>query len=460
MQIEELAKAIADPSFDAVELTRLALVVARSRTREFEVASNTDATIVIADEALRSFVHTLSGGIAPRATIDLTPAIREDLRAHLRTAIEKVPAAELLAGLEGLVAHKLALALEEVFGPRFFDHLRAAGRRDLGPHDLLVFATPFRDPNDSFREAYESNLAPNPTSLGAIGPDALSRYARLTPELPHAAKLRWDPSWMVLDDIEPDSTAVTVFPCPFDELTRDDDEERKTFFHVRPTNSRERTDAALELVAQADAGGAHILLLPELCLDAEGLERLATWVEEEADSIKIAVCGSAHRERDGCRENVAIVAAPREMQDYCRVEQRKLTPFVLKRSSDGMHLEEDIRRVGHAIVLLSGRRSSALVLICRDFIDRDLSRLAQDLRPTFVFVPACSETTGPFHSVAYDLVSRFQAHVIVANQRPGEGDPDAALLARPRREGRDVVVADRNHDPGRRSIVLASGGWS
>jgi len=105
MELSELLDGITDDSCDAVELTRRALVLARSRTDAVDGAANDSAGIVIGDEALRGFIEALS----PRLTLDLTRRVREAIRAVLQTTCEESPEA-LQPGIEGLAAQKLALA--------------------------------------------------------------------------------------------------------------------------------------------------------------------------------------------------------------------------------------------------------------------------------------------------------------------------------------------------------------
>lgn len=456
--IDALLAAIRDESCDAVELTRRALVFARAHDDAFHVASSTDEAIVAAGLAQRGFVSVLTGR---PCTVDLTPEVRAGLAGAMESALAGAPA-EGRSGLEALVAHKLALALEEAFGARFFDHLAAGGARVLGPDDMLAFASAFRDAKGAFRRAYGADLAPDPARL-AQRPDSLRAYGRLAPQVPHAARLRWVPTWTVLDDLTPASTVVAVLPGTFDELEVPVEEhpEGRRFFGVRPRDPARRLAIAEELVAKADAADAHVVLLPEVSLHEAGVEALARWVETEARSIRVAVCGSAHRAPEGVRENVALIAAAREGTDYARAEQPKLVPFVMRIGQDA--IVEDIQHAGRVLTFLSGRRFSLLVVICMDLIDQDLSRLAHDLRPSLVLVPACTATTGPFESVARDLAARSQAHVVIANQRAeGRGEPDAALVARPRREGRDAVCAspaDGADVPGVRRTTLAEGGW-
>ena len=456
--IDPLLAAIRDASCDAVELTRRALVFARAHEDAFHVASSTDEAIIAAGIAQRRFVAVLT---EEPCTVDLTPAVRAALAGALELALVKATA-EAREGVEALVAHKLALALEEAFGPRFFDHLAAGGARLLGPDDLLAYASPFRDAQGAFRRAYGADLAPDPARL-ANRPDSLRAYGRLAPPVPHAARLRWAPTWTVLDDLTPGSAVVAVLPGTFEELEvpLEEHPEGRRFFGVRPRDPARRLAVAQQLVAKADAADAHVVVLPEVCLHEAGLEALASWVESEARSIRVAVCGSAHRESSGARENVALIAAARESSDYARAEQPKLVPFAMRLR--GETIVEDIQHAGRTLTLLSGRRFSLLVVICMDLIDQDLSRLAHDLRPSLVLVPACTATTGPFESVARDLAARSQAHVVIANQRAeGRGEPDAALVARPRREGRDALhasPADGADVPGVRRTTLTEGGW-
>jgi len=263
------------------------------------------------------------------------------------------------------------------------------------------------------------------------------------------------PTWNVLDDIEPASVVAAVLPGT--ELRYETDLDRRVFFDAGPKQPAERTRRAIELLRQVDGTGAHLAILPELCLDSDGLDEVASWVETDSQELRVAVCGSAHHRRQARCDNLAVVASAKETGDYARVEQPKVVPFTLAQGETA--LEEDIRRAGKTLTLLSGRQQSLLVLICMDFIDVSLSRFAEDLRPSLVLVPACSETTGVFGTTASQLAERGQAHVVVVNQHPGQGQPDAAILARPRRETSDVLKVDGSHEPGVRRIPLAEGEW-
>ena len=130
------------------------------------------------------------------------------------------------------------------------------------------------------------------------------------------------------------------------------------------------------------------------------------------------------------------------------------------RGNDGFLItEEDIRRSGHTLRLLTGRWQSLLVLICKDFIDEALARFAADLRASLVLVPACSETTGVFASGASNLAQRRQAHGVVVNQRPGRGEGVSAIRARPRREAAATLHTAASPAPGLRWITLCDGPW-
>ncbi|MEQ8456330.1 MAG: hypothetical protein RLO52_15795 [Sandaracinaceae bacterium] len=449
MTFAALMDALADRHVDAVELTRRALVLARSRGSQVELARNERVGIEVGHAATRAFVEGLSGPL----TLDLPAQVRARLRAVAEEQVASVDAA-VKGGVEGLVAQQLALALEEALGARFHDHLAAGGARTLDADDLLPFCSPFAQTDGQFRVVYRGDMAPRPDRLGATRPGTLASRGGLRPEVPHGAKLEWVPGWHVLDDLEPRSGVAALVLGT--ELAWDLDQDRRVFFDVRPRQPEVRRDEALALLAEADARGAHLAMLPELCLDAEGLAAVASWVEDSAENLRVAVCGSAHHRDGEGLANLAVIAAPRE-DEPLRTQQPKITPFVLRVGE--VDLEEDIRRSGHTLRLLTGRWQSLLVLICKDFIDEALARFAADLRASLVLVPACSETTGVFASGASNLAQRRQAHVVVVNQRPGRGEGVSAILARPRREAAAILHTAASPAPGLRWITLCDGPW-
>lgn len=453
--LNEITSAIGDPANDAIELTRRCLVLARARRKDFDLAKQSEPVIVRSAEARKRMGVALGGRHVP---IDLTPQSRAELCRILESAVGGVDS-ELLQGLEAVLAHDLALALEEVFGARFFDHLAAAGARELGSDDLVPLLSPFSEKDGPMRRAYRDDLAPRPSNLG-VAPDSLLTRARLTPDVPHSARLRWIPSWASLDELGPESLVAVVSPGEFSDLDipTSDGEHGPRFFGARPRDATKRRDAARSLVEQADRAGAHVVVLPELSLDEQAQADVAEWIELHANSIRVAVCGSAHRDVDGDRQNVAFVAARRHSPDYQRIEQTKIVPFVWR--TPEKNYVEDIRRPGRVVSLLTGRRWSLLVLICMDFIDRDLARFAEDIRPTLVLVPACSETTGVFRSTAELIASRAQGHAVIANQPVPGGKKAAAagIVSRPRRE-RTVHVVPTGTPPETHWATLAHGRW-
>lgn len=439
MEIDSLCDAIVDRGLDAVELTRRALVFARERAeevREVELGGDLAPAQTVGKELSASF------GAEP-ILIDLSVRVRARVASILRAAATPTrPEDE--RGLAGYVAHRLALELEERFGSQFFPQLSPGGPRLLGPDDLLLQPSPFTNPEGAFRRHYSGRLSSNPTNLGRRGLDRLKARGRLMPPAPRDLRVRWTPTWSAaLDDLEPDSLVVAITPVAhFQDLEAPplvSTPGGPRFFGVRPKEPERVEAAALELVRKADAAGASIVVLPEVCATRGGVEAVATWIEEHAASIRIAVCGSYHDDVVGLgRRNVAIVtrgqSSPAE-----RIAVHKIVPF--KRNED--EALEDIAHADPIIDVVAGCDWSMVTQICIDFFDETLASFVVELGPSLVLVPACSSTTDTFATVAQNLVMRTQAHVVMSNQnvdpRKAYPSPFRALIARPSRTHTQVV---------------------
>jgi len=459
---EELCSAILSPEHDAVEITRRALLCSRERTVAFDLAQSNDEATRAGSTLLRDLLHILT--VQP-LSLDLSDQAREELGEAVRS-VGSAGGTDR-DGLEAISAHTLALALEEVFGTRFFFHLAALGERFLGENDLLIQSSPFVEKYSPFRSAYRKRLTPDPYNLGARGADRLRSRGRLMPNVPHGAQLRWIPSWTALDDLRPGSLITIVIPGQYEDLappTQESRAERRWFFGVWPKDPAACAETAMRIVQDADAAGAQIVVLPEVCLTREGVDGLADWIEQKANHILVAVCGSCHEESAGVRRNVAYIASSSKAPEYNRVAQAKIVPYV--RRTDGVEYIEDIRCSEPEICLLSGREWSLLTLICMDFVDDRLATLAQNLRPTLVLVPACTETTGVFATTAQQLSVRAQAHVVIANQNvsiDGGTKAAVAMISRPLREHPAVTIDDSDGSveiPGIRTTRLATGEWT
>jgi hypothetical protein len=461
---QSLLSSLSAPFCGAVEMVRLALLFARDHDNAFELALGDDAVLARCSDLKRAITALLT---ERPLTLDLSDAVRAAVVTEMKKATDGAAPGGDREMHEAFAAHATATVLEECFGFGFHDHLAAHGSRVLGPDDLIPFCSPFSAKGGRFRGAYGKNrLTPNPTSIGAKGPEQLTRV-RLAPRVPHAANLHWVPRWDVLDDLQPESLICAILPGSYSELHQPEGEERngmRYFFGVAPSNPAERTAAALKLVGDADRAGAHVIVLPEVCLTRDGVEQVASWVERSAENICVAVCGSCHDDSEDVRRNFTVIASPRESSSYERVRQSKIVPFVRRTGPDA---HEDIRHGERSLHLISGRDWSLLALICMDFIDEKIEAFAQAVRATLVLVPACTATTGVFASTASTLATRAQAHVVIANQdvpsEPQTGAPSVCIIARPLREHHLVIteqIAPTGFAQGVLKTRLHGGSWS
>lgn len=84
---------------------------------------------------------------------------------------------------------------------------------------------------------------------------------------------------------------------------------------------------------------------------------------------------------------------------------------------------------------------SMVTLICKDFLDFGLIALLAQLRPSFVFVVAFSDSTALFEANATTIATNCQATVVVCNFVPGSTTHPSATVALPlSNSGRPAVV--------------------
>ena len=424
----ELRAAIAGTA-DGIEITRIALCVAHTYRDAFEGFAHSAPGTRLSAAVLQP-AGALLGGVG----VDLTPSVRTGLLA----IIGKTKTATDVAR-QAVVAQAIAEALEASLESRFVTHLAASGRRELSPGDLIPYISPFglmRAKGEApFAQAFAGTLSTNPARLASRRPGQLTRRARLVTELPPRVRLVWDPDWTELDALMPASKAAAVVPGTFADLKTTFDDENARFFPVTPKNPAASVSAALAHLASAEASGSAIAVLPELCVDEAGAVAIADWVETNAKHLSLVVCGSFHRELSGVRENVAIVTGAGRAREG-RIEQPKLRPFVFP--LDGRDFTEDITEVERVVTIFSGRWWSALALVCIDFINDDVKRFAEDLRPALVLVPACTAKSDVFHATALSHAARGQAHTIFANLN-ATGGAETAIISRPTRVPSAVI---------------------
>lgn len=358
---------------------------------------------------LRTTVASLDH-IASRTTLDLLWE-----RLH-----EVLPERPDLARV--LVARLCADALDEAVGHQFVACFRQRARWRLAPGDPFPVAAP------SLRELFGKQLISHPdgrdlqidrTARLALAPDAdgVELVLDLDAELPVPG---------------PDATLAVCLPfaTPLTELRWDEDHERGRFFAVRPRDAEAAVRAVRELVAQAVAARAQIVLFPELSVTDEGLAVVAG-AAATLQPPPLVVAGTRHTAEGGPARNVATVMAGAR-----RFEHGKWNPFVHGELVEGLDAAP-AQVIVRGTVDGAGRYVwSVAVLVCKDFLSLGAHHALTSVRPSLILVPAMSERTAVFEADAAGLTAATQATCVIANQvapaRPGEHeDPAVVIVTRP-----------------------------
>lgn len=321
-----------------------------------------------------------------------------------------------------LVARVCADALDEAVGHQYVACFRQRARWKLAPGDPFPVAAP------ALRELFGKHLTSHPdvrdlpidrTHRLALAPDAdgVELVLDLDGELPVPAA---------------DATVAVCLPlaAPLAELTWDEDRARGRFFGVRPRDPAALDAAIGEVVAQAVAARAQLVVFPELSVTEAGLGAIAG-AAATLSPPPLVVAGSRHTADGGPRRNLATLLVGDR-----RLEQGKWNPFVAG------ELVEDIvattaRIVVRGTVDAAGRLAwSMAVLVCKDFLSLAAHTALTALRPSLIVVPAMSERTAVFEADAIGLTAATQATCVVANQvgpaPAGElEDPAVVIVTRP-----------------------------
>lgn len=443
---------LASSEQDALTLLESLLRLCRTHAQQFVPACRAGKPQARTD-ADRTFALRLDQPDAKHGLVLPLPVCGE-IASICQQLIDRAPALERDV-TRCVVVRSLAEAIDRSHHARIRTAWTNRGVRELKPNDLVPIFSPFHQP--AFRRTY-----------GAVGtpPHKLDRsldtteHAVLVPDkLPHALQLTAQPSWDGLDVLSASSPISCTLLTGQDLSIAEWDHERGRFFGAAPSEPHVARQHALRLFRQADEQQAHIVIAPELSLDSAGCIETAAWVTNEAEHIALAVCGTHHAEDDGPRRNEAIIASSVSPM----LKQRKLVGVEIKTAAGARELREDIEANGTPLLLITSQSWSALVLICRDFIDAELSSLARQLRVSLVIVPACSPRTADFRAGASELASKGQAHVVMANKCAESDESDCALLARPstdRAEGRIHVKAKGVPLPTRATAPLGRGSWT
>lgn len=209
------------------------------------------------------------------------------------------------------------------------------------------------------------------------------------------------------------------------------------FYGVRPKDPLEQGRRVRQLLDAGAKAEVDVVVLPELCADAQVLADVRTWRSQRAETaIPVIVAGSRHIDRHGDEpgENEAVVVFATGEE----ATHRKIAPYIFRDriQDDGKPSATDIERrefigsTSNTIAIHYSGDWSLAVAICKDLLDAAVVRALEDLRVRLVLVPACSEKTDLLEHHARQLGRNAQSTVIVANLPTG---PDAvcAIFATP-----------------------------
>jgi hypothetical protein len=298
-----------------------------------------------------------------------------------------------------LVARLCADAIDEAVGHRFVDCFRRRGRWRLLPGDPFPVAEP------PLRDVFGRHLTTHP-DVRDLPIDRTTRLALA----PHA-----DGVELVVDLDAPLSvpgeTAV-IAAClphgaPARELAFDPDPARGQFFGVRPRDEATAVASTRELVRQALAAGANLIVFPELSVTAAGIDAIEELV---AGRDVVVIAGTRHAVVDGSPRNVATMLA-----GGGRWTSAKFNPFVLGDLVEGI-ASAPAQIVVRGAIDRAGRYAWSLaVLVCKDFLSPGAHQALVSARPALIIVPALTERTAVFEADAVGLTGATQATCFIVN---------------------------------------------
>ncbi len=195
-------------------------------------------------------------------------------------------------------------------------------------------------------------------------------------------------------------------------------------FPVGPADEASQQAVLDALIAQTVAGGAPVVVLPELCVTGRMAERLQRWVERP-DGPSVLVAGSFHHRDHGRGRNTAVVWV-RGVAD----------PLLHDKHSPGDRpLPEDIEPDGRPELRVYVADGWHLVVaICPDLLNPEVVHALAELGANLVLVPAMSGRVLAFAGQAAELVGSCQAVVAVANNPASHGRAEARPAGRRSRQ--------------------------
>lgn len=246
----------------------------------------------------------------------------------------------------------------------------------------------------------------------------------------------------VLAGLTAESKVASIVPCDYADLQRTVIESGR-FFPVCAQDCRTVLERIQDRLQRALDDGHRVVVLPEVCLDAETFDELVHWVRARAVGFDVVVCGSCHIEEraTGRRLNRAAIVFGDGTVDY----HEKLNPY--DELIDGVPHVEDIDTSAQALRVFHGSHWSFATVICKDLLGRLVPELLRPLRVSLLAVPACSGDTSGFEAIAQELAVQEQTHMLLANVCDHVSEsghrPAVAFLSRPVRNTYSIVEVHR-----------------
>jgi predicted amidohydrolase len=339
----------------------------------------------------------------------LQPEKAKQLATFVRT---HAPASQLV-----IVARALADALDSLYGPRFLDIFKRSHelRGIFGKGPFRVEIRPlevFPLPNVSTSISARAERHGNTWDAGA------TRYLRLGSPLFGRTLLEVQ---RYVDLAVPDQGLLgVVVPAHARDLTWQ--VQDRVLLSVEPKDSKAFAKTLEELLTQAIARQARVLVLPELVCSPEVVEdvfRIVTTHRATKHQLVVAV-GSHHYDEgypDACRKHRSMVLVAGSLSEQGKaIAGSFCTP-------DGHHCGESIA-AGDALVVHAARGGSLAVALGSDLGHR--AAHLKWLSPSLVLVPACAVPDGrALRQQATDLAHATCATVVVGHLSTGEPGAEA-----------------------------------
>jgi hypothetical protein len=190
-----------------------------------------------------------------------------------------------------------------------------------------------------------------------------------------------------------------------------------------------------ELVRQALAAGANLIVFPELSVTAAGIDAIEELV---AGRDVVVIAGTRHAVVDGSPRNVATMLA-----GGGRWTSAKFNPFVLGDLVEGI-ASAPAQIVVRGAIDRAGRYAWSLaVLVCKDFLSPGAHQALVSARPALIIVPALTERTAVFEADAVGLTGATQATCFIVKQTDISSSDGVPRNNPSEPEGPAVVIVTR-----------------